>query len=130
VSTRITPRAVRASTLLPGDIAPVPTLQASTRAGLLVEAWAVDHREDATDVLWLQLYDLANIADLDPEESMPMVAALPLRGDAAPGIAAYDFAAAPLAYASGLLLVVSSTPDAYTEITEGAPVAITARVCP
>ncbi len=129
-TTTINPRAVRTISQLPGDIAPIPVLVVSSRAGLLVEAWAVDRREGATDTLWLQLYDLGSADDLDPEESLPLVPALPLRADAAEGLAVFNFADCPLHYTTGLLLVVSSLPDSYEEIDPGVTVALCARVLP
>lgn len=97
-------------------------LVASTRAGVLVEVFAVDRREDGP-ALWLQIHDTLSIE----EDDVPLVPSLPLRGDAVPGVASWT-PAVPLRYRRGLVVAVSTAPDVFVPTV--APVDIIARVLP
>jgi hypothetical protein len=108
----------------PAQAPAVPTLQALTGAGQVVEVLAVDLR--ATPVpstIYLQVFD--SVAAPVSGTTQPSISALPLCT-----IAAYDWTAGNLVVANGLWVALSSTPLLYTAIAASQEFSITARVLP
>jgi len=108
----------------PAQAPAVPTLQALSGAGQVVEVFAVDLR--ATPVpstIYLQVFD--SLAAPVSGTTQPLLSALPLCGTAA-----YDWTAGNLVVANGLWVALSSTPLLYTAIALSQDFSITARVVP
>lgn len=110
-----------AITLLNPNQAPVvPRVTVLSAPGRLVDVWAVDLRDPASNppTIYLQLFNAVSVAGGD----VPMVSAIPLCTSAS-----YDFANSYFAVSVGLTVALSSTPLTYTALAASQEFSITAR---
>lgn len=99
-------------------------LIASQVAAELHEAWITDSRDPLTlpAPRWILLFDRF---DAPTNGDVPTYAPI---GMCTGGTTAVDFIEAPMFFAAGIVIAISTTPNAYTPIVAAADYAITARV--